>query len=198
MERQAKRKTARQREVDIGRNSGVTYLQASWVCFSSTRPYRKSASFLRYLEWISIHIRSPKINGWMGRNCILSIPGHQPASLNLQRQTMRSHWVFLSEKQEGARVRQVRCPGRTSRRYLLAQISNPNRWLISTVLLEISWNVLIKKSIGHYVSSYSVQTMDGHLYNSVTLEANWKNQLVYNLNFANVYLLSAPNYHQSI
>lgn len=198
MERQAKRKTARRREIDTGGNSWVTYLQASWVCFHSTRPYRKSASFLRCLEWISIHIRSPNINEWIRKNCILNILGHQPASLNLQRQTMRSHWVFLTEKQEGTRVRQVRCPGRTSRRYLQARISNPNRWLISTVLLEISWNVLIKKSIGHYVSSDSVQTMDGHLYNSATLEANWKNQLVYNLNFANVYLLSAPNYHQSI
>lgn len=97
--------------METGRNTRVTYLQASWVCFRSTRPYRKSTSFLRYLEWISIHIRSPNINGWLGRNCILNILGHQPTCLNLQWQTMRSHWVFLTEKQEGTRVRQVRCQG---------------------------------------------------------------------------------------
>ena len=92
--------------METGGNTRVTYLQASWVCFCSSRPYRKSASFLRYLEWISVHIRSPSVNGWLGRNCILNILGHQPVCLNLQRQTMRSHWMFLTEKQEGTRVRQ--------------------------------------------------------------------------------------------
>lgn len=102
-ETETKRKTARQRETETGGNA-LSYLSpwVSWVCFHSTHVLIVNpACFLRYLEWVSVHIRKPTINGWIGRNCILNILGHQPACLNLEWQAMGSHWVFLTEKRGG-------------------------------------------------------------------------------------------------
>lgn len=132
------------------------------------------------------------MDGWGENLAILSNTGHQPASLNLQWQTMRSHWVFLSEKQEGARVRQVW--GAQENKGDTCKL----RYQIPT---DGSFLQFFLKFHGMYWSKRALAIMW-----APTLSKPWmaisitlllwkqirKNQLLYNLNFANVYLLSAP------
>lgn len=142
-----------------------------------TRPYSESCLFPE-IPWVGLCSHQKAHHKWMDRKELYFEHPWAPASMFKPRMAGNGEPLGVPDRETGGtRERQVRCLERTSRTYLQAQISNTRRWLISIALLEISWNLLIKKSISHCVRSYSVQTMGGHLYNFVTLEANWKNQL---------------------